>query len=265
MSESSPSDLHDQLWHQLQKTFLHCLSYMGNPSRVEGQEPGITLGWSGSERLISARNGLQYRNHALVWHLSLLKSYKKHFENEIEKVLSDAEKELNTRRNAQEKLGFILDDVVFNAMSIFDYTAEFVFATHLPDQRGDKRWHKLTQNTSKIKDKELADLILSANTDFIKHLEKYRGHVIHKKPEVGGIGYKHMIMTGEVEHDISLPEKLIDQLPIFSDSEADMQIDTGAEKIIVRTLEIELSIVSQLSCFKYEPRRSSIFEDSKFT
>lgn len=265
MADSSPSELHDQLWHQLQTTFLHCLSYMGNPSRETGKKPGITLGWSGADRLMGARDGLQYRNHALVWHLSLLNNYKKHFECEIEKVIFDSQKEFETRRNTQQKLGFILDDVVFNAMSVFDYTAEYVFATHLPDHRGNKTWFKLSQNISKIEDTNLADIIQDAHSEFIKHLERYRGHVIHNKPEVGGIGYTHELVTRKVEHDISLPEKLISQLPIFTDADSKIQIDAGAERIVKRTLEIELDIVNQLGAYEYNPRRSSIFEDSKFT
>jgi len=265
MSKSVPKKLHDQLWRQLQATFIHCLSYMGNPTRVEGNTPGIAIGWKGADRLTAARDGLQYRNHALLWHLSLLDSYKKHFECAIEKVIFDSEKEFYARRDAQQKLGFILDDVVFNSMSVFDYTAEFVFATHFPDYKGDKRWHKLTQKIAKIDDEILSKLIQSANLKFVKHLERYRGHVIHNKPEVGDIVYTHAVVTGEVKHDIALPRKLIDLLPIFSADGENIQIDAGAEKIIVRTMEIELSIVYQLSLYKYKPRRDNIFDDSKYT
>lgn len=263
MSDRSLTSLHDDLWNELQATFLHCLSYMGDPCRGEGKKPGVTLGWKGTDRLVDARDGLQYRNHALCWHLSLLSSYKKHFESEIEKAILESVKEMEVRRNAQQKLGFILDDIVFNAMSVFDYTAEFIFATHIPDYRGNKTWSRLCKNTVKIEDQKLASFINDEHARFVKHLERYRGHVIHNKPEMGGIGFTHQILTNEVKHDMSLPEKLIQQLPIFAGDEPDIQIDVGAERIAKKTLEIEFEIVKQLAKFEFKPRRRSILEDTK--
>lgn len=267
MADEELVQLHDELWHGLQAAFIQCNSYMGNPNRENGESPGIALGWKGSDRFVSARDSLHYRNNALIWHYGLIKNYRKHYEQQIEQAVERGTiDDMETRRDAMSKLGYILDDIVFNSVSVFDYTAEYVFAAHIPKHRGDKRWYKLVQNAGRIADSELGDVIVKENESFVKLLERYRGHVIHNKPEVGGISYTYTIDKAgkKFEHDILAPTKLTQLVPIFGENCEGLQVDQAARVITKKVLATELAIVNLLRCYKYEPRRKTIFEDSKW-
>ena len=141
-----------------QEAFAQCASYQGNPDRNLGKKPAIPISWKGIGRFVDARDGLVYRNEALIWHVRLLLEQKEHLEKEIERAFPDDTKAFQVEVTSRQKLGFILDDIIFNSMSAFDYLSEFVFAAHMPKKRGKILWSSLIKNCHRIKDKELVSV-----------------------------------------------------------------------------------------------------------
>lgn len=244
-----------------QEAFVQCASYLGNSERVKGKQPPLPLDWKGTSRLVEARDGLNYRVQALIWHIGILQREKAILEKGIEESWFDEHRCFDIRISAQRQLGYILDDVVFNAMSSFDYLSEFVFAAHVPDMRGDKRWNKVIQNIPKITDKALCKCLADAEAGLVKSLNKYRGHVIHNKPEMGD----HRLQTSfgkdgvHHKHDMRLPEKFCSLIgDEIEDKERHVQVDIGAFIFVEKSINYQLIILNSLASFEYTPANTAI-------
>lgn len=239
-----------------QEAFVQCASFLGNNKRVDGKQPPIPLNWKGTSRLLEARDGLNYRAQALIWHIGLLQREKAILEKQIEDSWLDEHRCFNLRISAQQQLGYILDDVVFNAMSLFDYLAEFVFAVHFTDLRGDKRWNKVIKNIPKISDETLCECLSRAETELVKSLNKYRGNVIHNKPDLGN----HRLQTSfgkdgvRHRHDMKLPERFSELISKeIKDKHRHTQVDIGSFIFVEMCLKHNIHALKALASFEYNP------------
>lgn len=261
MRKINLTDMVMELDRVAQEAFVQCSSYLGNSERIEGKQPPIPLDWKGTSRLIAARDGLNYRVEALVWHIGILQREKTILEKSIEESWFDEHRCFNIRIQAQRQLGYLLDDVVFNAMSSFDYLSEFVFAAHFPGLRGDKRWNKVIQNIQKITDKALCECLANAEAELVKALNKYRGHVIHNQPEMGDHRLKTSFGSDGVNHthDMKLPEKfynlIIDEI---EDKDRHTQVDLGIFIFVEKCIKHQLNILNSLASFEYAPASTAL-------
>ena len=239
-----------------QEAFAQCASYQGNPDRNLGKKPAIPISWKGIGRFVDARDGLVYRNEALIWHVRLLLEQKEHLEKEIERAFPDDTKAFQVEVTSRQKLGFILDDIIFNSMSAFDYLSEFVFAAHMPKKRGKMLWSSLIKNCHRIKDKELVKALEDSEFMLVKPLNRYRGHVIHNGPELGDVKLSGQFYSDDfgAVHNMLAPEKLISNLPIFKNYDKGLKIEACVAMFVEQCLRHQIRILIFLSRFEYEVR-----------
>lgn len=260
-------EMHNILWRDVQNAVLHCIAYKSDVFRKEGKKPVITIGWTGADAFIDSRESIHYRSNAIVWHVSLMRDLLSMCKKNIEATAFDTGENIQERRNTIYKLGYVLDDIVFNASSIFDYLADLILKCHLPDYRGDRQWSRVlsVKILNKIDDKTLVDHLNQINTAWVRPLSNYRGGVIHKKAEMGGAGLTIMLnQNGSIfEHDITLPDRALEILPIFSQGES-IQIYDGAMMIARETLKHAIDIIHDLGSYEYKPLRTSVLEQNKF-
>lgn len=239
-----------------QDAFVQCTSYQGNPDRPKGKQPAIPIMWSGFARFAEARDGLNYRNEALIWHASMLQRQIVNYQKQIEETAFDDSRNFHIQHGVQSGLGFMLDDIVFNSMSAFDYLPEFIFAAHIPNYRGDKRWSVLMKNKSKISHSELLNCLEKAETSLVKPLNRYRGHVIHNKPEAVELGLKGTYGKEGLgfEHDMPAPKKFLDLINIVEGNKVESQVEIAAFIFLEQCFKYQIDILVELSVFEYKAR-----------
>lgn len=256
---------HYRFWESVQQLVQHCISYKSDVRRKEGRAPSLTIGWTGSDAFFDSRESLRYRAHCLVWHVMLLAKTQHDFMALSEQTINDTGKNIAVRRQAMYNLAYLFDDVVFHAVSLFDYLGDLILKCHLEKYRGDRQWNKVVKMRNKIPDTLLTAAMMGIDDNWVKSLSRYRGSIIHNKAEMGSVGVSlsHSSEGISFNHSFEIPQRAYEVLPIFS-AQNDVQILDGATQIANNSLIHANSIIAQLKKYEYPLLRNSIFEQDKF-
>lgn len=256
---------HHRFWESVQQLVQHCIAYKSDVGRKEGKKPSLTLGWTGSDAFIDSRESLRYRANCLVWHVMLLAKTKHDFMALSEQTINDTGKNIDVRRQAMYNLAYIFDDVVFHAVSLFDYLGDVILKCHLEKYRGDRQWNRVVKMTNQIQDKSLMEAMKKIDDTWVKSLSRYRGSIIHNKAEMGSVGVSRNYNSEGVSfnHSFEIPQRAYEALSIFS-GQNDVQILDGATQIANNSLIHANEIIVHLRNFEYPLLRNGIFEQDKF-
>lgn len=256
---------HHNFWLAVQDLILHCISYKSDVGRIEGKIPSITIGWTGSDAFFDSRVSLRYRANCLVWHVMLLAKMTDDFMALSEKTINDTGKNINIRRQAMHNLAYLFDDVVYHAVSLFDYLGDLILKCHLENYRGDRQWSKVVKMNRQIPDSSLMEAMNNIDRNWVKALSKYRGGVIHNKAEMGAVGVSqtHDSEGISFEHRFEIPKRAYELLPAFF-NQKNVQVLDGAIKIANDSIIYASKILFHLKEYEYPLLRRSIFEQDKF-
>lgn len=174
-----------------------------------------------SAEMLLLRDNLLHRGGSLEWHYELLR----HRQVRLEQLLQTRRADLadDPRHYLSERLAifFLLDDVIFNALSHLDYFANLVHFVITRGSQGKVMWNGLANAALDIKNNKLSQLpvmaaVGSRHKSWIDLLQKYRGRVIHENSTVGGHA-PHVDLWGDEPTPslrVRLWSKLARNLPI---------------------------------------------------
>lgn len=171
--------------------------------------------------VLQQRDSVLYRFESLSFHLSLLGNSLEKYASLIgEEGPTDRTERAHLRAAANEAL-YLLDDIVFNSASMFDYWAGLVAAIFLGPHRHTIKWNNLRRTLSGsatdrpsageafLVDSSSARRILHLHGEWVDALFAYRSDVIHTSAEkADGAIVRTWRPEHSVELQIPLPAKL---------------------------------------------------------
>lgn len=152
---------------------------------------------SHKDMVLSLRDSLSYRSEALSWHLQLLRLLKTSAEQRLDDSFPDHQREFELLMLAGFEQHWVFDDLVFNALSAFDYLGNLVGFVYYGERRRKSKWdrvqkcardrnYELQQNeATRISGGLAGPVISAAHTTLVSGLADYRAALIHYEALVG--------------------------------------------------------------------------------
>ena len=141
-------------------------------------------------RVVELRDALVYRFDGLLYHLDMMEK-----ERRAAHMLAadgDPRPDTDLARQTSLRQRFLFDDVVFNAVSLFDYIGRFIGLTLQDDQNMKLRWdrcykwakHPATgRGKNHIYGTRTADIVVEVDEEWVRRLATFRSRVIHYESE----------------------------------------------------------------------------------
>jgi hypothetical protein len=206
------------------------------------------------DALIELRDRLLYRAVSLDLHRKLITTQQAGFtqnaNQSFPRVLNDPLFLVNSRI----VLTSLFDDVLFNAISFFDYLGNFAGYVYLGPRGQKLKWKGCVESARGPSDSPLissgvATLMLSENRRWVGRLQSVRGGVIHYGASLGEAG---MTTTwGEKGFQVTLsfevPESLVKQVPFLRKAKSPLLLDRAATLVTDETLRTGLLILKQIA------------------
>jgi len=231
----------------------NCLAYKTDFLRSSDSEPSVCPQWQHFHKAINSRDSLGYRVGALIWHCRQFPDHHKFHTEKISELIVRGQEHFNESMHASNIASFLFDDVIFCAVSVFDYLSQLIFRHNYPTRKGRKLWSDLV----KIKDHEdekLGEMIQSVNGSFVKGLSRLRGRSIHEEANVGHLECNEFFDEGGITHsfNFAMPDEAMKLVSIFSASHKSFSIEPGAYLIALHTIFSVRNILDQLGSYEYE-------------
>lgn len=249
----------DQISKSLFDEINNCARYCASYRSCE-QRPGHPLvcapQWLGTQRVWETRDALNYRAASLRWHVDLLIKQ----ESEQAQFIVDAgfspNMDPNAVHHALSILGFVFDDLLFNAASLFDYLAKFISSVGYVDGNSKQNeWKGLASKRQRdlLEHAGLAAIIEETDRIWVTPLMSLRSQVIHNKPDVGDMSCKTVRGESEIQHNVHfyMPEGAIKKLQAFVGTEK-YSLAYGAAALALQSLVFTKEILQQMQTFEYE-------------
>jgi len=134
-------------------------------------------------RVLDLRDSVQYRATSINWHAAALYQHRavvrRRFEEDVVASLEDLDDPMPLIQHIRQQ-SFLLDDILFNTISMFDYLGHLIGLMRL----GGKKyvWSGVVRQCSRIPcpvAAGLAKLIVEADVRWIARLDQFRDDLIH--------------------------------------------------------------------------------------
>jgi hypothetical protein len=195
MVEPRPEDPHDRFWQQAIDT---ALAY-GVAQALRGYSEVHRK--SNAEMAKSLRDSLGYRSGATAWHLAQLSAVQSSAVTRMRQSMMMPNATGDIMRSAARIQQYLFDDVVFNAIALFDYVANMVGLAFYGDRRRKAKWatiqkfardpdtERKSHPAQRISERPIGALIIAAEETFVGPLSDYRAALIHYEtvPAGGGV------------------------------------------------------------------------------
>jgi hypothetical protein len=160
-------------------------------------------------RLREIEKSVRWRIDACRFHVQLLQQWHDAYDTSLQPSSSRREDRYILQRGAEEN-GFLFDDIIFNAASLFDYLACLAVQTLVGSQESDTIWRKAE---GKIKSRannrslEWLEAYSEADKRLASRLIRYRSEVIHFWSDDPTGSIERDLLEGEAKLKIGQPEK----------------------------------------------------------
>ena len=157
------------------------------------------------KRVLRLRDAITYRAWSLLWHASTLYGRRAAEWRRLEKDIVLAIETGPTGdpgpflRHVQQQF-FLLDDIVFNTLSLFDYLGNLIGVTRLDGRP--LKWADLVKICRKthcpLRGQALPQMIAAADGRWIEQMARFRGELIHNEdlPKLGQQSFDPNTETG---------------------------------------------------------------------
>lgn len=236
---------------EIHDSVINCLAYKTTEHRPENRKPSICPQWEHFHSVIELKESLNYRVGSLIWHCRQFPRHQKEFAETISELKIKRKDHHSETRDAYYTASYILDDIVFCSVSVFDYLAQLIYKINHPEKKGKKYWNELAKHRD-YEDPKLAELIKKTHYDYVHSLSRLRGRSIHTQADIGGLQVDETYNSKGITHtfDFLMPEEALRFLPFFSEDKR-FSIEPGAYLIALHTLVSVRDILVQLGCYKY--------------
>lgn len=143
------------------------------------------------------RDSLIYRAEAVLWHPHLIELIQKSANRRLREVFPDRSKEHLLLIQIGAETFYLFDDLVFNALSLFDYIGNMVGFAFYGEQRRKAKWDRIQRfardatyegrahTKPRISNSAVGSCILEVDAALVKSLSDYRAALIHYEALVG--------------------------------------------------------------------------------
>jgi hypothetical protein len=154
-----------------------------------------------TRRFLDLRNSVLYRFESLAYHMDLIK----HREDQCFHQFKDdifRDDRVAIVRMASRDMKFLLDDVVFSTISLFDYFGNAIGFVLLGKRRQNIKWKGVLERSAskKLPTYQTVSRTRELNDEWIGGLTKYRHSLIHVASDESG---------GKLRHDITRDQALL--------------------------------------------------------
>lgn len=205
---NDPWDMHRELESVFSRFTMAYLN--GHPSAVADPEQFA----SASQRLVDLRNSVLYRFESLAYHVDLIRRR--------EQQCFSAFQEDPFRRDGLEvvrwgsrDMKFLLDDIVFSAISLFDYFGNLTGFALLDEASRNIKWNGVLKwPASDVAQPGTVLRSRGLNDEWIDGLAMYRNSLIHASSDTSGGAKTHRFGGGmaTTEIRITAPRALIERI-----------------------------------------------------
>jgi hypothetical protein len=170
--------------------------------------------------MIRLRDCLSYRAEALPWHVQMLGVLKASGDRRLAGVKPRSEEEYHALMAVGFEQNYMFDNLVFNALAAFDYTANFVGFAFYGEQRRKAKWDRIRRyaNDQEAERKDHQSLrvftgrsgpiVSRVHKDLVHGLAEYRASLIHYEATPGPGDYSFSYFGGpfrpELAYDIRI-------------------------------------------------------------
>lgn len=235
---------------RVQAAYMRLTGAMPNPG---GQR------WTGlSDSAIRARDAIGYRTGAVVWHILGVRHAAMEWNKRANAgVIATLELagDPSFMMDAQRTITFLLDDLVFNAVSLLDYTGRLLACVIGLDEGVRHTWPKTVERARKgIYPGPVAAALIAADDEWVSGLSKFRGGMFHQDREVGSLIHElhvpQLVDQVKAELRAHLPGNLVNELRRVlpaPDGEGKVDIVDGSRAIGVRAMQTTTTVIEALT------------------
>lgn len=204
--------------------------------------------------LIRRRDSVTYRARALGFHLDLLKAQFDGFSRQANAKIGDERERINLLHDCRHFLTFLLDDVLFNSISLLDYTGNLAGCILLGPDHQRLKWNGIVRaandSGNRVHSSAVGRVIASLNSEWADRLNEVRSKVIHFGVELGD---GKQVLSLQSERFVStlafsLPTSVVSRLRFLQTLRKEGQVDLieGAEAIGLRTMSAASQVILAL-------------------
>jgi len=212
---------------------------------------------NGDDFIHKLRSSIQYRVDSVGWHYINLQMLHENAESEhLEKIKNDVQHEhLLFHLNRQY---YLFDDIVFNLISLFEYTGNLVGYFWKGEHGKKLKWKGVAKSAmdvnSELSKYEIAKIISDADRTLFSKLEDYRAGIFHYKNQMGTVGTR-------IEYPSENPIQIqIEASDVFKKIFKGFDIESNPNELlpyskhaILSAINIILNILSLLQKWEIEP------------
>ncbi|MBX9718194.1 MAG: hypothetical protein K2X36_05050 [Microbacteriaceae bacterium] len=205
-----------------------------------------------ADGMFRLRDNLIHRGWSLEWHYQILRDSQVHLEQLLQERRSELAAAPNHYLTERLKLFFLLDDVIFNALSHLDYFASFVQFIISRGQEDEKKWNSLAK-TSRDSKNSISRLpviqeIGRRHRAWIHQLQDFRGRVIHHKSTAASHAPQVDLWSSEPTPPLRvvLPGRLSRSLPVQMTVQRDEATPLHAAAAIVKSTVGDILAILQV-------------------
>ncbi|WP_237059055.1 hypothetical protein [Microbulbifer sediminum] len=186
--------------------------------------------------IIERTNALIYRSSAVQWNYNHLKGTT---QSSIDLIFSQGRSEIYPNTiNHLFPLSFCFDDIVFNLVSMIDYTAMLMISIISANRSKSMKWNNLRKklNDDDLGFPETANLVKKIHEGWVNRLSEYRAGVYHNNNQFVAAEHWSDYLKGTENLSFYLPDMAARQLPIF-DRNKKVDMIAGAEALVDGTFD----------------------------
>lgn len=148
------------------------------------------------------RDSLMFRSEALFWHAAFLPVLRNSGNRRLSEVKQQTEEEFHLLMSVGSEQQFLFDDLIFNALALFDYIGNLVGFAFYGEQRKKAKWDRIQKYArdevyearhhpaARIARSRAGVRIRAAHTELVEDLSDYRADLIHYEALVGTGTYR---------------------------------------------------------------------------
>ena len=205
--------------------------------------------------IIRRRDALTYRGRALGFHIDLLKVHLQGFTRQANANMLDQRGRHDLLHDCRLFLTFCLDDILFNSISLLDYTGNLVGCILSGENCQGLNWNGALKAASDpsnpIHGTAAGKMIISINSSWADRLHGVRSRVIHHGISLGD--GSQTLTFGQEKWEAALsftvPAAIVSKLlflKALKNDKGEVEIVAGAEAIVLNTLDAASKMILAL-------------------
>lgn len=212
------------------------------------------------------RDSLAYRAESVRWHPSLISLVARSATRRLREVHKDEIKEIQLMLQIGAEHFYVFDDLIFNALALFDYVGNMVGFSLYGEQRRKAKWTRIERYArnpeferkehpkARISSSSLGPCIREVHSSLVRALTDYRAALIHYEALVGPGQYSTRVGPDGPEYELHFQVPTVFTklftVPGYGAPNAELPLLVGANwladraeleaKRVLRVLELEL-------------------------